>query len=114
MEFKRLFTQGEAERTLPLVRKIVGDILAAADRLRSLPEGDAGRAELEAALAEHFEELEDIGCFYKDWSFSVGLVDFPAEIDGEQVFLCWRSDEHELAYYHRIEEGYSGRRRLAE
>ena len=112
MEFKRLFTQEEAERTLPLVRRIVGDILAAAGRMRSLAEGDADRADLESALAEHFEELEEIGCLYKDWSFSVGLVDFPAEIDGEPVFLCWRSDEPELAYYHRIDEGYSGRRRL--
>jgi len=112
VEFKRLFTQEEAERTLPLVRGIVGDILAAAGRMRSLAEGDADRADLESALAEHFEELEEIGCFYKDWSFSVGLVDFPAEIDGEPVFLCWRSDEPELAYYHRIDEGYSGRRRL--
>ncbi len=112
MEFKRLFTREEAVRTLPLVRRIVGDILSAAGRLRSLPEKHAERERFESEVAENFAELEEIGCFYKDWSFSTGLVDFPAEIDGETVFLCWRSDEPELAFYHRIEDGYSGRRPL--
>jgi hypothetical protein len=42
----------------------------------------------------------------------MGLIDFPAIIDDEQVFLCWRSDEPELAFYHRIEGGYAGRRPL--
>jgi hypothetical protein len=74
MKFKRVFTQSEAESTLPLVRQIE--------------------------------------CFFKDGSFSVGLVDFPAVVDGETVFLCWRSDESELAWYHPVEEGFPGRRPL--
>ena len=55
-----------------------------------------------------------MGCFFKDWNFSIGLVDFPTVIDGETVFLCWRSDEGQLGWYHRIEEGYQGRRPLPE
>jgi len=112
MEFKRLFTQREAESALPLVRQIVADILETARRIREAEEGGPEIADLQAELEEHLLELEEMGCFYKDWNFSVGLVDFPAEIDGQTVFLCWRSDENELAWYHRIEEGYQGRRPL--
>ena len=65
-----------------------------------------------AALLEYLAELEAMGCLYKDWSFEMGLVDFPAIIDDEQVLLCWRSDESELAFYHRIDEGYAGRKPL--
>lgn len=113
MEFKRLFTRSDAERTLPLVRQIVADILEGGRRIREM---DADNVDdlpaLEAQLAEHLRELESIGCFYKDWNFSIGLVDFPAEIDGQTVFLCWRSDESELGWYHPVEEGYQGRRPL--
>src|SRR3989344_3348426 len=61
-------------------------------------------------LEELFEELELLGCSYKDWNFTVGLVDFPSVIGGQQVFLCWRSDEKELRYYHEIDAGFTGRK----
>jgi hypothetical protein len=114
MEFKRLFTRSDAERTLPLVRQIVADVLETARKIRELgkDDDDDELPGLEADLEEHLREIESIGCFYKDWNFSIGLVDFPAEIDGQTVFLCWRSDESELAWYHPIEEGYQGRRPL--
>lgn len=141
MEFRRCFSRAEAVRTLPLVKRIVADILDTGRSLREYLEettpqraraaaaagntrGEQLRAarrlfdedptiqEHRAALLEYMAEMDSIGCLYKDWSFDVGLVDFPAIIDGEQVFLCWRSDESELAFYHRIEDGYAGRRPL--
>jgi hypothetical protein len=112
MEFQRLFTRQEAERALPLVRRIVADILEKAAGIRALGGDDERLPGLEAELQEYLQELEEMGCFFKDWNFSVGLVDFPAVIDGETVFLCWRSDESELGWYHRLEDGYQGRRPL--
>jgi hypothetical protein len=112
MEFRRLFTRREAESALPLARRIVADALETARRIRALEENDSRVPGLQAELEEHLRELEEMGCFFKDWNFSIGLVDFPAVIDGETVFLCWRSDEGELAWYHRIEDGYQGRRPL--
>jgi hypothetical protein len=112
MEFKRLFTRAEAESALPLVRQIVADILATAGRIRELDQDGGDLPGFQAELQDHLREMEGIGCFYKDWSFSVGLVDFPAEIDGETVFLCWRSDESGLGWYHGVEEGFKGRRPL--
>ena len=113
MEFKKLFTCQEAESTLPLVRQIVDDILETARKIRELPEDDKNNLpRLQDDLKEHMLELDEMGCFFKDWDFSVGLVDFPSVIDGATVFLCWRSDEKELGWYHPVEEGFAGRRPL--
>ncbi len=119
MDEIRFFTPLEANRTLPLVKRIVADIQAAGRRLRQLAEelGPAAADDVEikkliASLNEFFEELEGIGCSYKDPNFTLGLVDFPGIIDGEEVLLCWRSDETRVTYYHSPAEGYQGRKRI--
>lgn len=116
MLFKKNFTPEEAMKTLPLVKRIVKDILDTGHQIRSMStvlEGESeNHPQIESLMDElksYFAELEEMGCFYKDWNFSIGLVDFPAIIDDEEVFLCWRSDEPEIKYYHGIEEGYAGR-----
>lgn len=113
----KYFTPEEANQTLPLVRRIVSDILKTGKDIRSLslegPKRPGTEAELNRfmdQLDELFEELESLGCSYKDWNFSEGLVDFPALIGGKEVFLCWRSDEPELRYYHDLESGFTGRK----
>jgi len=117
----RYFTPEEAHSTLPLVRKIVEDILNTSREIRLLTEdkdgvieSDPGVKKLAAQLNGFMAELEEIGCYYKDWNFSIGLVDFPAIIDGQEVFLCWRSDEDNVIYYHEIETGYGGRKLIPE
>ena len=117
---ERLFTPAEANKTLPLVRQITADILARGRELRELAQGEdpeelpvekADRAHvLEAELHELFSELAQIGCSYRDWGFEMGLVDFPAVIDGTPVLLCWRSDEPAVRFYHTLDGGYAGRR----
>ncbi|MEA2290422.1 MAG: hypothetical protein QOD55_2419 [Solirubrobacteraceae bacterium] len=42
-----------------------------------------------------------------------GLVDFPAVRDGEEVYLCWLVDEPEIGWWHELDAGFHGRRRLA-
>ncbi len=113
----KYFTPQEAKRTLPLVKKIVKDILDNAFQIRtivdSLGEGFENNHEIQKLSNEinyYMHELEEIGCSYKDWNFSIGLVDFPAIINDEEVLLCWRSDETDIKYYHGIDEGYSGRK----
>jgi len=121
MIFKKYFTVQDAVRTLPLVKRIVKDILDTSHQIRSLTtvleEESKDHPQIEALLDElksYIAELEEMGCFYKDWNFSIGLVDFPAMIDGKEVFLCWRSDEPEIRYYHEIEAGYAGRKLIPE
>lgn len=115
----KYFTPEEAKRTLPLVKKIVKDILDTTFQIRTIVEQIGKEAEENPEvkkLIDEFnyfmKELEEIGCHYKDWNFSIGLVDFPALINGEEVFLCWRSDEEDILYYHGINEGYAGRKRI--
>ena len=63
-------------------------------------------------IAELVEELEDLGCFYRDGGYHDGLVVFPALINGQDILLCWRSDEDAVTHYHRQDEGFAGRRRI--
>jgi len=116
--FKKIFTIPEANKQLPYVKKIVGEILEKGSKLRKLlaanqsnevsPQCQALGEKIEDLMAE----LEDLGCFYKDWNFEIGLVDFPVIIEGEETLLCWRSDEPEILWYHGMEDGYAGRRPL--
>ena len=104
---------------LPLVKRIVEDILKTGQHMRRMARQKEPSTEevgtyegLTHNLRELVTELENLGCFYKDWSFSVGLVDFPAVIDGHDVLLCWRSDETDLRFYHGHEDGFAGRKEI--
>lgn len=116
MNVTRYFTPDEANRMLPLVRAIVRDIQERGDELRSL--GSEGRGcsprfqKAMAKIAELVEELESLGCSYRDGGYHDGLVVFPALINGQEILLCWRSDEDAVAHYHRQDEGFAGRRRI--
>lgn len=114
------FTPAQANRTLPLVKRIVADVLAKGRELRELSGGSQAATVgervpvLERELRGLLGELERIGCSYRDWGFEYGLVDFPGELDGEAVLFCWRSDEPEVAWYHTPEGGFAGRRPIPE
>jgi hypothetical protein len=117
----KYFTPEEANRTLPLVRKIVKDILDYSFELKTISDSIGGEIEdnreaqyLINSIKGFMRELEEIGCYYKDWNFSIGLVDFPGIIDDEEVYLCWRSDEESISYYHGINEGFRGRKLIPE
>lgn len=125
----RLFTLDEAERSLPLVRRIVHDIrdayrtwqdavtryeLEAAGAtaqsgetaaLRELRETVNGHAERVAALVD---ELQSLGVSLKD--FEQGLVDFYALREDRLVYLCWRLGEDHITHWHEVDEGFAGRR----
>lgn len=113
----KYFTPEEARKTLPLVRKIVKDILDTTREMRLVAEETGSKVEDDPRIIKmagdvnHFlNELEEIGCFYKDSNFTIGLVDFPAIIDNREVFLCWRSDEDDILFYHDMKSGYAGRK----
>lgn len=115
MEETRFFTPAEANKMLPLIKHIVVDILKVGQQIRAVsseiekPEDDPEVNRLMDHLDELFDELEDLGCSYRDWNFIEGLVDFPSVIHGREVLLCWRSDEATVGFYHDLESGYAGR-----
>jgi len=116
---ERFFTPREANQGLPQVKRIVEEILSKAKEARilmatpdPLNEHQSQLTGLEGRIKALMARLEEMGCYYKDWNFEIGLVDFPAIIHGRQALLCWRSDEAQVAWFHGYEEGYSGRRKV--
>ena len=74
--------------------------------LRQRPAARAWVEELDGIV----QEIEESGAHLKD--VQLGLVDFPSEREGEIVYLCWQFGETEIAYWHRVEDGFSGRQPL--
>jgi hypothetical protein len=117
---RRRFTPAQANATLPLVRRIVEDLLAHGRELQKLsqrpnhPGARERSGELDARIHALQQELGRIGCSYKGWGFEMGLVDFPGEIAGEGVLLCWRSDEPAVVWYHTEGDGFAGRKPIPE
>jgi hypothetical protein len=63
---------------------------------------------LQIEAKTHMTSLEMKGIELKD--IDIGLVDFPALIDGDEVLLCWRQGEEKINYYHSRQDGFSGRK----
>ena len=121
---KRLFTLNEANRSLPLVARIVRDIVNTYSRASQLqakldesPTGkDAAtaRAQLEETLGrlqDYVDELVAIGVALKD--YDTGLIDFPCRHQGHDVLLCWKLGEERIGYWHELHTGYAGRQPIA-
>jgi hypothetical protein len=66
------------------------------------------RNRLEQGIHLALEKIIETGCVVKD--LDVGLLDFPARIDDEDVYLCWKLGEDRIRFYHRQDEGFAGRK----
>jgi hypothetical protein len=96
---ERFFPPKDANQTVPAVKKVVEEIIAKAHEARMLmttPDPFNGHQarliHLDQRIKALMAQIEQMGCYYKDWSFEIGLVDFPSIIHGQQALLCWRSD----------------------
>ena len=61
-----------------------------------------------AQIKEALDKIQATGCVVKD--LSKGLLDFPAILKNEEVYLCWRLGEDRIRFYHRQDEGFAGRK----
>jgi hypothetical protein len=129
---RKLFSVEEANKALPLVRAIVGDIVrqyrvveglqqrlstVLTDRRR--PSDDLYSEELvqskneleteEDKLRTFIEELKNLGVELKS---EEGLCDFRSMMGGREVYLCWRLGEPEVMFWHELDAGFAGRQRL--
>ena len=130
--FPRLFTVEEANGLLPAVRPLIENILENLRRLKSKsatlirneqldPEApdlmtrlrqDEEIARLVGEIKGWVEEIHSHGCVCK--GVEQGLIDFPCLLGAEVVFLCWQYGEPGVNHWHRIEDGFAGRRTLLE
>lgn len=66
------------------------------------------RDRLAESLRASLEKIQSTGCVVKD--LDTGLLDFPAIVNNEEVYLCWRLGEERIRFYHRQDEGFAGRK----
>jgi hypothetical protein len=130
----RLFTLTEAERTLREIEPLLVEAVESRRQLAEAEEKVAAitsriqvmggilvdtkmtsalrneRDKLVGSIRVALEGIEATGCLVKD--LDTGLLDFPAQIDGEDVYLCWRLGEDRIRFWHRRDEGFAGRKPL--
>ena len=119
---RKVFSLDEANRSLPLVRRIVEDIVAAHRELHSLRDQMADAMDRRAVDhdIEHEtrrmetlqNELEVVGCELKDPS--IGLIDFLGQHQGREIYLCWKLGEDQVQYWHELHSGFASRRPVSQ
>jgi hypothetical protein len=131
-EESRIFSLRDAERLRVEIEPILIDAIEARRKLNEIDEelgklaeraqqsgglmiahDKAARQRLEhnrlaGAIQTALEKIHATGCVVKD--LEVGLLDFPARINGEAVYLCWRLGEDRIRFYHAQDEGFAGRK----
>ena len=120
----KIYSVGEANALLPYLAPTLVELrekYEEAARIRSEIEkvsvtngGSPKRDEWSKILARVSELVDRI----TDWELvlrdvTTGLVDFPGTLKGEEVFLCWRLGEPDVAYYHSAEDGFAGRKPIS-
>jgi hypothetical protein len=128
--FPRLFTVDEANGLLPKIRPLVDQILENIRRLKSASEtvirkeglnpetpnlmsrlrDNSEIAKLIGQVKGWVDEINSFGCICK--GVEQGLIDFPCMLGAEVVFLCWQIGEPSVNHWHRIEDGFAGRKAL--
>jgi hypothetical protein len=125
---KRRFTLEQANSTLPLVKRIVRDIVRThsevlkcqqqrerptggrqQQRQQPTPQETQGQLERHMTrLEDYVEELTEVGAELKD--YQMGLIDFVGRHDGRDVYLCWKLGEEKITHWHELETGVAGRK----
>ena len=122
------FTLSEARSLIPKLRKMLARVTSERDALVGMraeiekareqaennggsPVGPAYLAHL-ISFSESVQEIQSLGVQIKD--FDKGLVDFPYEMEGRVVYLCWKLDEDDISWWHEIEAGFAGRKLLTD
>ncbi len=129
---QRIFTVAEANAALPALAPRIGRLQAIRSEARRLHDvlevmwkrleegepvlsaiGDRQRA-LDA-LGQEFgrlvDDVEATGVALRD--LDMGLVDFPARVRGLAIFLCWRTGEPRIGFWHGPTEGYASRKPIS-
>jgi hypothetical protein len=117
------FTLQEANETLNIIRPLMDELQEIRQNiLAKQPEawpaieksvGNGGNRAL-SNMIQDFERLDalvhriqEMDVLIKD--INLGLLDFLAIKDGREVYLCWQYGEGEIAFWHEIAAGFTGR-----
>ena len=86
---------------------MMGGVLVPYEKVAKLRSEHNQLAEM---LKSTLHRILETGCIVKD--LEIGLLDFPAIIDNQDVYLCWKLGEDRIRFYHRQDEGFAGRKPL--
>ncbi len=125
----RILSLEEATKMLPLLEKIVRDIMKTWEEiihkrtelecLEKNPDQNAQQVQEEAQelksdlnrlidrINSYIREVEQLGCFVEE--FKRGIINFPSLYVGRKVFLCWKPGDSEVRYWHELDESYNER-----
>ena len=132
----RTFTLDEAQSLLPVLESLLRTAIAG-KKLMEEVEGEmqalnhriflnggthvdvvavarrkAERAKAEQRAKDALAEIDSIGVQVKD--LDIGLLDFPCDVEGRVVLLCWKMGEHSITHWHGTGEGFAGRKPIDE
>jgi hypothetical protein len=122
---ERHYTLEEANALLPQLEPVLAELRDARDKLTDAEAhealagaapgnggGGSGRQVGEAFLGVRraLAECEALGIVLRD--IDRGLIDFPAILEGREVYLCWERGEEEIGFWHDLDAGFSGRQPL--
>jgi len=129
---ERTFTLDEAQSLLPVLESLLRTAIAAkkttddADAQQQalqhqvflaggmfldivpLARKKAERTKAEQRLKDALAEIDSIGVQVKD--LDIGLLDFPCQVDGQTILLCWKLGEKAITHWHGVQEGFAGRK----
>lgn len=132
----RTFTLDEAQSLLPVLESLLRSAIAAKKVMEEfeaeqqalhqriflnggtyldvvpLARRKAERAKAEQRAKDALAEIDSIGVQVKD--LNIGLLDFPCEVDGQIILLCWKLGEKSITHWHGTQEGFAGRKPIDE
>lgn len=132
----RTFTLDEAQSLLPVLESLLRTAIAAKTVIEefeaeqqalthrvfmnggtlinvvSLARRKAERIKAEQRAKDAVSEIDAIGVQVKD--LDIGLLDFPCEVDGHTILLCWKLGEKSITHWHGVAEGFAGRKPVDE
>jgi len=129
----KFFTLSEANRTLPLVKRVVQDIaslypgwqdlVSRYELIAAKARPDWGESPEQLGLKSQIDdvarkinaclvELEQVGCEFK--GFEAGLVDFHGKLDDREILWCWKMGEDRITHWHELDAGFAGRQPIPE
>jgi hypothetical protein len=129
---ERTFTFDEAQSLLPVLESLLRTAMAAKQLIEEvdaelqavqhrvflnggmfldivpLARRKAERMKAEQRIKDTLAEIDSIGVQVKD--LDIGLLDFPCEVEGQIILLCWKSGEKSITHWHGVQEGFAGRK----
>ncbi len=127
---KRLFTPDEVDERIPQMETVFEHISTCKSRAETIVSQamiqkpstkpvDVAQAQLAqsqieflmGAIQDDINYILSLGGVTKD--IDQGLVDFPGEMDGQEVWLCWKIGEAHVQFWHGLDEGFDHRQALS-